>query len=73
MAHIEKRGRNQYRARLRGPDGRERSRTFELRGQAERWLTRQKQALDHGEWTDPALSRTLFADWAERVMAAGST
>lgn len=38
MAHVEKRGPGRWRARYRGPDDRERSKTFERRVDAERWL-----------------------------------
>ena len=69
MAHIQKRGPNRYRARHRGPDGRERSRTFDRRADAERWLAAQQSALNRGDWADPALGRTLFKEWATRVMA----
>jgi integrase len=70
MAHIQRRGPSRYRARHRGPDGREHSRTFDRRADAERWLAAQETALNRGEWSDPALGRTLLADWADKVMAS---
>jgi integrase len=69
MGHIQKRGPSRYRARHRGPDDREHSRTFTRRVDAERWLAAQQAALNRGEWTDPALGRTAFAEWASCVMA----
>src|SRR5688572_29970604 len=65
MAHIEKRGAGRWRARHRGPDGRERSRTFERRADAERWLASVETSKARGEWVDPALGRRTFASWAE--------
>jgi len=38
VAHIQKRGPGRYKARYRGPDGHERSKTFTRKGDAERWL-----------------------------------
>lgn len=38
MAHIERRGPGRWRARYRGPDGKERSRTFDRKADAERFL-----------------------------------
>jgi integrase len=66
MAHIEKRGPRRWRARYRGPDGRERSRTFERRIDAERWVVGQEAGKLTGAWVDPALGRITFAEWAER-------
>lgn len=56
---IEKRG-QQWRARYRGPDGRERNRSFGRKIDAERWLTEQKSRLTRGEWVDPAAGRVAF-------------
>ena len=53
MAFIEKRGPKRWRARTRGPNGRERSKTFERRSDAERWLTSQESSKLQGAWVDP--------------------
>jgi integrase len=66
MAHVEKRGPKRWRARYRGPDGRERSRTFERRTDGERWLTDQESGKLVGSWVDPALGRLSFAEWTRR-------
>lgn len=66
MAHIEKRGPGRWRARYRAPDGRERSRTFERRSDAERWLKTSGADLVRGDWTDPQLGRMRFAEWVDR-------
>lgn len=68
MAHgsamIERRG-NSWRARYRGPDGRERNKSFQRKSDAERWLTQQRSLMAQGDWTDPALGRITFGEYAE--------
>lgn len=64
MAHVQKRGASRWRARYRGPDGRERSKTFDRRGDAERWIAGMEVAKARGAWVDPALGRATFATWA---------
>jgi hypothetical protein len=64
MAHVEKRGAGRWRARYRDPDGRERSRTFARRIDAERWLTSIEHAKLSGAYVDPANGRVRFGDWA---------
>ena len=63
-AMIERRG-NSWRARYRGPDRRERSKTFRRKSDAERWLTQQRSLMAQGDWTDPALGRITFGEYAE--------
>lgn len=53
-------------ARYRGPDGRERSRSFTRRVDAERWLATQTADVARGAWVDPALGRETFAQFAAR-------
>ena len=69
MAHIEKRTRGKHvswRARYRAPDGRERSKTFTRRVDAERWLTSTSADVLRGDWIDPKLGRMTFREWEER-------
>ncbi len=63
MGNIQKRTNGRYRARYRGPDNRERSRTFDRRADAEKWLATQEASKYRGDWTDPQLGRTRFGDW----------
>jgi integrase len=68
MAHVERRprpGRSVWRARYRAPDGRERSKSFARRADAERFLTGVESSKLRGEWVDPALGRTRLADWLD--------
>jgi integrase len=60
---IERRG-NSWRARYRGPDRRERSRSFPRKADAERWLAQQRALMVQGDWTDPALGRITFGEYA---------
>ena len=70
MAHVEKRGPQRYRARYRAPDGRERSKTFVRRIDAERWLTTQESSKLSGAWVDPSLGRTTLCEWSEKWEAS---
>jgi hypothetical protein len=53
MPSINKRGRG-YQATYRGPDGRERTRTFDLKKEADAWISTQTAAITEGRWVDPA-------------------
>ncbi len=66
---IDRRGNGRYRARYEGPDRTWRSRTFDRRIDAQRWLSNELVKLDRGEWVDPRAGRTPFAFVAERWMA----
>ena len=63
MAHIQKRGPGRYKARYRGPDGHERSKTFTRKGDAERWLAAIEVEKSRGNWIDPALAKQTFGDF----------
>jgi integrase len=64
MAYVEKRGENRYRARYRGPDGRERSKTFRTKRDATRWLTSTASSVYSGTYTDPQHGKQRFHDFA---------
>ena len=71
--HIQKRerdGKVSYRARITGPDRRERSKTFRRKVDAQRWLTDQRAAIDQGTWIDPAAGDVTLGEWADAWMAA---
>jgi integrase len=66
MAHIERRvrsGKVSYRARYRDPAGRERSKSFSRKVDAERWVAEIEHAKTRGAWADPALGKVRFSDW----------
>jgi integrase len=69
VAHVEKRSRDgkvSWRARYREPDGRERSRTFARRSDAERFMHSIEHRKATGGYTDPDLGKTRLSDWAHR-------
>ena len=69
MAHVEKRGPGRWRARYRGPDGRERSQTFDRKADAERWLAQVETDKARGQWVDPAAGRITFGSWFAEWLA----
>jgi integrase len=54
-----------YRARYSGPDGKQRSKSFAKKGDAERWLRRELGKLDSGDWLDPKSGQITLRDWSE--------
>jgi integrase len=75
LAHIQKRSRRSARtgkvvttwqARYTGPDGKERSRRFNRRADAEKWLLVNGGDIVRGSWIDPAAGKVLFKEWADR-------
>ena len=58
-------GEVRYEVRLRGPDGKERSRTFRTKKDAERHERNHHATLDAGTWIDPRAGRTTLRAWAE--------
>jgi hypothetical protein len=58
-----------YQARYRAPDGRERTRTFQRKVDAERWLIEKERDEALGDWVDPALGQMVFSEWASKVEA----
>lgn len=68
MAHIQDRGRDhkrRWQARYRDPSGRERSRAFERKGDAERFLTNVEASKLTGGYVDPRAGRVTFRAYAE--------
>jgi integrase len=70
---IDRRDNGRYRARYFGPDLRWRSKTFDRRIDAQRWLTNELTKLDRGQWIDPRAGRVPFQTVAEHWMAARAT
>ncbi len=63
MAHIRKRG-DHYQARYRAGDGRERTKTFKRKTDAEKWVTTEEAKQITGDWVDPRRAKMPFGDWA---------
>lgn len=69
MASIEKRtrdGRARWYARYRDPSGKSRTKTFDRRVDAERYLTGVESSKLTGSYVDPALARVTVEAWAQR-------
>lgn len=69
---IEKRTNGRWRARYRAPDGRERSKTFDRRVDADRWLAGMTAAIHRGDWTDPVRAQISVQDWAQEWLSSKS-
>jgi integrase len=55
-----------WRAGYRGPDGREHSKSFGRKIDAERWLRDELQKQDRGLWVDPSAGAVRFEDYVEQ-------
>ena len=53
-----------YRAMYRGEDGRQHSKSFSRKSDAERWLRNELHRMDRGEWIDPSAGSTTLEEWA---------
>jgi hypothetical protein len=60
---------SRWRAGYRGADGREHSRSFERKVDAERWLREQLRNLDRGTWVDPAAGKLPLREFADEWLA----
>jgi integrase len=65
-SHVQKRGADRYRARYRTEDGKERSRTFTRKRDAEHYLNEVNAQLQRGEWISPDDRRTTLGNYASR-------
>jgi integrase len=54
-----------WRARYRAPDGRQHSKSFKRKIDAERWLRAEEGRADRGEWVDPTAGAVRYAQWAD--------
>lgn len=69
MAHIQRRGPDRWRARWIGPDGREKSKTFTRKVDAQRFLSTVEASKLAGAYVDPH-DRTTVAEYAARWASA---
>ena len=67
------RGRPRWRARYRDPSGRERSKSFARKVDAERFLRHVEADLVRGQWVDPRQGQTTVGELAERWFATTAT
>ncbi len=69
MATINRTDAGSYKVRFRTPEGASRSKTFRRRAQADAFAATVEVSKLDGNYADPRLGKTRFADWAEQVMA----
>jgi hypothetical protein len=73
MAIVERRVRNgqlRWRVRYRGPDGRERNKSFTRKVDAERYLTGIEHSKLVGSYVDPNRSKIAAGPWADQWLAS---
>jgi integrase len=73
MGTIEKRVRNgqlRWRVRYRGPDGRERNKSFARKVDAERYLTSIEHSKITGAYVDPSRAKITTGPWADQWLAS---
>ncbi len=63
MGHIQRRG-DKWQARYRAPDGRERSKRFDRKIDAENWINVQKADIARGLWVDPVGGKVTLGEYA---------
>jgi len=73
VGSVKKLPNGKYRARYRGPDGRERARHFALKRDAERWVVTNESARAKGDWIDPDRGRLTVSEWAPVWLATKAT
>lgn len=56
-------------ARYRAPDGRQHSKSFHRKTDAEKWLRAEESAADRGTWLDPRAGAVVFSEVAEPWLA----
>jgi len=63
MASIKKRPDGKWRARYRGPDGREHSKHFDRKKDGDDWLVAEQAKVRAGSWLDPKAGKVTVAEW----------
>ena len=69
MASIKQRPDGVWRARYRGPDGREYSKHAKLKRDAQTWLDEATAAMKAGTWVDPSTSKMTVGEWLDKWSA----
>ncbi len=65
MASVARRSDGKFRARYRDASGREHSKHFAKKRDAQRWLDEVAAAMVTNTWVDPKTARTTVADWCD--------
>jgi integrase len=66
MASIKQRPNGSWRARYRGPDGKEYAKHAKLKRDAQAWLDEATAAMRAGTWVDPSTSKMTMGEWLDR-------
>jgi integrase len=69
VASINKLSSGRWRARYRDPQGRSRSKTFDRKRDAERFISASSTDMERGRWTDPQRGRVTVGAWADEYLA----
>jgi integrase len=70
VGHVQRRGKDRWRARYIDPDGRERSKTFQRKVDAERFLAAVETDKLRGSYVDPRRGRVTFGSYAKEWLGA---
>lgn len=73
MASIKQRPDGTWRARYRGPDGREYAKHAKLKRDAQAWLDEATTAMRTGTWVDPHTSKITMGEWLDKWLAGYGT
>lgn len=66
MGYTEKTLNGRYKGTYRAPNGRERSKTFDRKLDADRWWQKGESDKSRGDWADPRLARLPYGEWAAK-------
>lgn len=70
MSSVSKRPNGMYRARYRGPDGKEHARHFKLKKDGQAWLDEVTASIRTGAYVEPRAGEMTFQEYAEEWRAA---
>lgn len=70
MASVVKQSNGRYRARFYDASGKQHSRNFVRKADAERWVTDNLAKVNRGDWTDPARGRVTVEEWGKQWLAS---
>jgi hypothetical protein len=73
MASVKRHANGRWRARYRDDTGREHTRHFKLKKDAQRWINEQTARLVAGTHVSPRTARTPVAEWADSWLAGYGT
>ncbi|MCA1602380.1 MAG: tyrosine-type recombinase/integrase [Acidobacteria bacterium] len=65
MGSLERSSKGKWKARYRDPSGRQRSKTFDRKSEAQNFLAMTATEMVQGMWRDPELEKISFRDWIE--------